>query len=297
MGQLLETEKKEVSGSARPPQPPRRPQPPRQKEPATRRRPAHRTCRTEAPPAAPLHLPRGGPGCVRATRRWGTTCRAWTSLRCPRGRRAAASWPWAATTAPCACWGSTPTTGSEASRCRCGRALALSLPPAAATYACTSSGPCARLRCPVSARLVARCCGRACGGPHLSGVPLRRPVRHVVQAVPSIPESVLLLYGGAAGAGDASGEGGLFLQIALQNGVLMRTEVRGFPPPLPASRPREVSRSLATLQGCCRTCCSFPGLCTPDPRRVAWRQQPVRRAGPRVTVCALAACVRVCLAG
>uniref|UniRef100_A0A7S3VLT8 DNA damage-binding protein 1 n=1 Tax=Dunaliella tertiolecta TaxID=3047 RepID=A0A7S3VLT8_DUNTE len=43
-----------------------------------------------------------------------------------------------------------------------------------------------------------------------------------LQALPAIPESLLMLYGGADEGGPDSG---LFLQVALQNGVLMRTEV------------------------------------------------------------------------
>eukprot|EP00983_Pelagomonas_calceolata_P113193 1159960-Pelagomonas_calceolata.AAC.1 len=46
----------------------------------------------------------------------------------------------------------------------------------------------------------------------------------VMQALPAIPESLLMLYGGADEGGPDSG---LFLQVALQNGVLMRTEVGG----------------------------------------------------------------------
>mmetsp|Transcript_4234 Transcript_4234/g.6990 ORF Transcript_4234/g.6990 Transcript_4234/m.6990 type:complete len:1205 (-) Transcript_4234:464-4078(-) len=46
-----------------------------------------------------------------------------------------------------------------------------------------------------------------------------------LQAVPSIPESVLMLYGGAAAAQEGAQDVGLFLQVGLQNGVLMRTEV------------------------------------------------------------------------
>ncbi|GFH30320.1 splicing factor 3B subunit 3-like, partial [Haematococcus lacustris] len=44
-------------------------------------------------------------------------------------------------------------------------------------------------------------------------------------ALPAAAESVLLLYGGQAGAGDAGVDSSLFLQVALINGVLLRTEV------------------------------------------------------------------------
>ncbi|KAF5839279.1 CPSF A subunit region-domain-containing protein [Dunaliella salina] len=47
-------------------------------------------------------------------------------------------------------------------------------------------------------------------------------VRVLGRALPAIPESLLMLYGGADEGGPDSG---LFLQVALQNGVLMRTEV------------------------------------------------------------------------
>ena len=58
--------------------------------------------------------------------------------------------------------------------------------------------------------------------------PTRIPyTRAHTQALPATPESVLLLYGSAPGAGEGSDDSGLFLQVALQNGVLMRTEVRG----------------------------------------------------------------------
>ncbi|KAL6757658.1 CPSF A subunit region-domain-containing protein [Haematococcus lacustris] len=46
-----------------------------------------------------------------------------------------------------------------------------------------------------------------------------------LQALPAAAESVLLLYGGQAGAGDAGVDSSLFLQVALINGVLLRTEV------------------------------------------------------------------------
>ena len=43
-----------------------------------------------------------------------------------------------------------------------------------------------------------------------------------MQALPAVPESLLMLYGGS---NEGGADSGLFLQVALQNGVLMRTEV------------------------------------------------------------------------
>lgn len=51
--------------------------------------------------------------------------------------------------------------------------------------------------------------------------------RSRVQALPAVPTSVLLLYGGGPGADGGEDSTGLFLQVGLNNGVLMRTEVSG----------------------------------------------------------------------